>query len=150
MTQLTNGRLNEWMNARTTEWTNVTRERRSKLLTAVELKREEVRVRSRLRQHSKPANQTLSDCLAILTHGLNTGWTRQSLNEYTKKPCGEPNILNSWRLTENQNTQNRLTLSALLRDGFFLSCEDFGRMFDYSFPACTFFFFLTWRLARAH
>ena len=26
--------------------------------------------------------------------------------------------------------------------GFFLACEDFGRMFDDSFPACDFFFFL--------
>ena len=25
--------------------------------------------------------------------------------------------------------------------GFFLACEDFGRMFNNSFPACTFFFF---------
>ena len=25
--------------------------------------------------------------------------------------------------------------------GFFLACEDFGRMFDISFPACAFFFF---------
>ena len=24
--------------------------------------------------------------------------------------------------------------------GFFLACEDFGRMFDNSFPACAFFF----------
>ena len=24
--------------------------------------------------------------------------------------------------------------------GFFLACKDFGRMFDYSFPTCTFFF----------
>ena len=36
--------------------------------------------------------------------------------------------------------------------GSFLACEDFGRMFDHSFPACTFFsfFFLKWKLARAH
>ena len=26
------------------------------------------------------------------------------------------------------------------RDGFFLACEDLGRMFDHSFPACVFFF----------
>ena len=26
--------------------------------------------------------------------------------------------------------------------GFFLACEDFGRMFYNSFPACAFFFFL--------
>ena len=25
--------------------------------------------------------------------------------------------------------------------GFFFACEDFGRMFDHSFPACAFFFF---------
>ena len=25
--------------------------------------------------------------------------------------------------------------------GFFLACEDLGRMFDNSFPACAFFFF---------
>ena len=25
--------------------------------------------------------------------------------------------------------------------GFFLACEDFGKMFDHSFPAYTFFFF---------
>ena len=25
--------------------------------------------------------------------------------------------------------------------GFFLACEDFGRMFDSSFPACAFLFF---------
>ena len=39
--------------------------------------------------------------------------------------------------------------------GFFLACEDFGRMFDNSFSACAFFsffflIFLKWRLARAH
>ena len=33
--------------------------------------------------------------------------------------------------------------------GFFLACEDFGRMFDNLFPACVFFFFFKWRLARA-
>ena len=27
--------------------------------------------------------------------------------------------------------------------GFFLACENFGRMFDNSFPACAFFFFLS-------
>ena len=35
-----------------------------------------------------------------------------------------------------------------LGDGLFLASEDFGRMFDNSFPACT--FFLKWRLARTH
>ena len=31
-------------------------------------------------------------------------------------------------------------------DGLFLACEDFGRMFDNSFPACVFIiFFLKWR-----
>ena len=34
--------------------------------------------------------------------------------------------------------------------GFSLAYEDFGRMFDNSFPASTFFFFLKWRLGRAH
>ena len=34
--------------------------------------------------------------------------------------------------------------------GFFLACEDFGRMFDNLFPACAFFFFLKWRLAGAY
>ena len=35
--------------------------------------------------------------------------------------------------------------------GFFLTCEDFGRMFDHSFPVSTsFFFFFTWRLARTY
>ena len=37
---------------------------------------------------------------------------------------------------------------------FFLACEDFACMFDHSFPTCAsssfFFFFLKWRLARAH
>ena len=33
--------------------------------------------------------------------------------------------------------------------GFFLDCKDFGRMFDHSFPACTFFFFIL-RLACTH
>ena len=37
----------------------------------------------------------------------------------------------------------------------FLACEDFGRVFDHSFPACAFcvcvlFFFFKWRLAHAH
>ena len=32
--------------------------------------------------------------------------------------------------------------------GFFLACEDFGRMFDHPFAACT-HFFKKWRLARA-
>ena len=35
--------------------------------------------------------------------------------------------------------------------GFFLACEDLGRMFDHSTPACAFFsFFLKWKLARSH
>ena len=36
--------------------------------------------------------------------------------------------------------------------GFFLTCEDFGRMFDNSFPARSFFvlFLYNWRLARAN
>ena len=35
--------------------------------------------------------------------------------------------------------------------GSFLACKDFGRMLNHSFPACAFFFFfLKWRLARAH
>ena len=35
--------------------------------------------------------------------------------------------------------------------GFILTCQDFGRIFHYSFPACNiFFFFLKWRLAHAH
>ena len=36
--------------------------------------------------------------------------------------------------------------------GFFLACEDFEIIFDYSFPAYALFsfFFLKWRLARAH
>ena len=35
--------------------------------------------------------------------------------------------------------------------GIFLACEDFGRMFDNSFPACvSFFLFLKWKLPRAH
>ena len=29
--------------------------------------------------------------------------------------------------------------------GFFLACEDLGRMFDNSFPVCVFFFFFKWR-----
>ena len=32
---------------------------------------------------------------------------------------------------------------------FFLACENFGRMFDNSFPACSCFFF-RWRLFRAN
>ena len=31
-------------------------------------------------------------------------------------------------------------INSCLDAGFFLACEDFGRMFDHSFPACTFFF----------
>ena len=38
--------------------------------------------------------------------------------------------------------------------GFFLACENFGRMFDHSFPVSAFWFFfvlfLKWRLAHAH
>ena len=34
--------------------------------------------------------------------------------------------------------------------GVFLTCKDFGRMFDHSFPTCAFFFFFKWRLVRAH
>ena len=33
--------------------------------------------------------------------------------------------------------------------GFSLMCQEFGRMFNNSFPAYIFFFF-KWRLARAH
>ena len=54
---------------------------------------------------------------------------------------------------------NLVVMSAVARcsnqfrvsDGVFLACEDLGRMFDNSFPACAFFFFfLKWRLARAN
>ena len=39
----------------------------------------------------------------------------------------------------------------LLCGGFFVACEDLGRMFNHSFPACTFLFlFLKWGLARTH
>ena len=35
--------------------------------------------------------------------------------------------------------------------GFFCACEDFGRMFDHSFPICVLlFFFFKRRLAHAH
>ena len=36
--------------------------------------------------------------------------------------------------------------------GFFLACDDFGTMFDNSFPVCAFvfLFLIKWRLARAH
>ena len=34
--------------------------------------------------------------------------------------------------------------------GFFLACKDFGRMFNNSFPTCTFFLLSKWRLACAH
>ena len=36
--------------------------------------------------------------------------------------------------------------------GILLACEEFGRRLDRSYPACVcvFFFFLKWRLARAH
>ena len=33
--------------------------------------------------------------------------------------------------------------------GFFFACEDFGKMIDFSFLACFFFFFLKWRLTCA-
>ena len=33
--------------------------------------------------------------------------------------------------------------------GFFLDCENFGRMFENSFPTYS-FFFIKWRLAHAH
>ena len=45
------------------------------------------------------------------------------------------------------------TMTVMVRNGgdggFFLVCEEFGRMFDISFPACT-FFFLKWSLGCAH
>ena len=41
------------------------------------------------------------------------------------------------------------TNSKGLGGGSSLACEDLGRMFDHSFSACTFFFFLKWRLVRA-
>ena len=49
-----------------------------------------------------------------------------------------------------------MRFSSFIHDdgGVFLTCEDFGKMFNHSFPACTFFlflfFFFKWRLARAH
>ena len=33
---------------------------------------------------------------------------------------------------------------------FFRACEDLGSVFDHSFPAFAFFFFLQWRMDRAH
>ena len=54
--------------------------------------------------------------------------------------------LNNWPLARKQ-------LRLQSGGGFFLACEDFGRMFDNSFPACAsifFFFLFKWRLARAN
>ena len=38
--------------------------------------------------------------------------------------------------------QVALWVASISNGGFFLTCEDFGRMFDHSFPACVFKFFL--------
>ena len=34
--------------------------------------------------------------------------------------------------------------------GFFLACEDFGRMFDHLVPTCAFVVVVKWSLARTH
>ena len=69
---------------------------------------------------------------------------------------------NSLTLTDKPSTSERLTVRKIQArntwvhgtGSFFPVCEDFGRMFDLSFPGCVFFysflFFLRWRLARAH
>ena len=60
--------------------------------------------------------------------------------------CGWNDSLNG--LIENWRTNKTKTRKGIYTcGGFFLSCENFGRMFDNWFPACAFFFF-KWRLAR--
>ena len=44
------------------------------------------------------------------------------------------------QLTNNTNVNLDKT-TMLISGCFFLACEDFGTMFDYSFPSCAFFFF---------
>ena len=54
------------------------------------------------------------------------------------------------------NTKFKQTYSGFFGDGVFLSCEDFGKMFDHSFLAGVFCLFVClsvrvkWRLARTH
>ena len=48
-------------------------------------------------------------------------------------------------------TDNRDTATIWCGGCFFFACEDFGRQFDHSFPACAvFLFFFRWRLFRTH
>ena len=53
-------------------------------------------------------------------------------------------------LSLTKAAENKYVLIALSCCGgdFFLACTNFGRMFDKSFPTCT--FFLKWRLGFAH
>ena len=46
--------------------------------------------------------------------------------------------------------EERLTLMKGSDGVFLLACEDFGRMFNHSFPTCAFFAVLKWRLACAY
>ena len=80
-------------------------------------------------------------------------------------PCGTHRLLNIGEEGYVLTSPDDMTMITKLKSavayggdgggGFFLSCEDFGTMFDNSFPACAFFFFffaffLKWKLARAN
>ena len=82
-----------------------------------------------------------------------------SLSSNLCTSCLAKYIHSQWRVSDGRVTwypiiSDRHRLVKILKTcgggGFFLVCEDFGRVFENSFPACTFFFFLKWRLVCAY
>ena len=71
-----------------------------------------------------------------------TDTKKQSQKEHLTLPCSLLYLCSP--LTELHTTKSLFSLTNNLYfggGGFFLTCEDFGRMFSNSFPACAFFFF---------
>ena len=82
-----------------------------------------------------------------LTPASRWGPSWSSGSRSTSTGCGDP----PWRQTAPAASQRSELVHHFITEywdklsdytcgGFFLACEDFGRMFDHSFPACAFFF----------
>ena len=68
-----------------------------------------------------------------------------SRKDWKKRICAESFLMSP--LTTQSVMGINCTQLPLLVVGFFLACEDFGRMFDSAFLNCAFF---KWRLASAN
>ena len=67
-----------------------------------------------------------------------------------KEDIAEKKLLLQWktmnkaiplRLKSTQNTVKSKCIEVVFSGGFFLACDNFGRIFGHSFPAFAFFFF---------